>query len=123
MSPEAPQLVPRPSLQRLFLTGLLTLLPIWLTWVVVKFVFVLLSGISSPLVVPLSEQIAASFPHYLGWIKVEWMQDIIALAATLLVILSVGVLSRRVIGQRLLRWFGAVIKRLPLASIIYDSAK
>lgn len=123
MSPEAPQLVPRPSLQRLFLTGLLTLLPIWLTWVVVKFVFVLLSGISSPLVVPLSEQIAASFPHYLGWIKVEWMQGIIALAATLLVILSVGVLSRRVIGQRLLRWFGAVIKRIPLASIIYDSAK
>ena len=27
------------------------------------------------------------------------------------------------IGQRLLRWFGAVIKRIPLASIIYDSAK
>ncbi|MCS4234602.1 DUF502 domain-containing protein [Stenotrophomonas rhizophila] len=123
MSPEAPQLVPRPSLQRLFLTGLLTLLPIWLTWVVVKFVFVLLSGISSPVVVPLSEQIAASFPHYLGWIKVEWMQNLIGLAATLLVILSVGVLSRRVIGQRLLRWFGAVIKRIPLASIIYDSAK
>ena len=123
MPPEAPQLVPRPSLQRLFLTGLLTLLPIWLTWVVVKFVFVLLSGISSPVVVPLSEQIAASFPHYLGWVKVEWMQNLIGLAATLLVILSVGVLSRRVIGQRLLRWFGAVIKRIPLASIIYDSAK
>ncbi|WP_411851709.1 DUF502 domain-containing protein [Stenotrophomonas sp. LGBM10] len=123
MSPEAPQLVPRPSLQRLFLTGLLTLLPIWLTWVVVKFVFVLLSGISSPVVVPLSAQIAASFPHYLGWIKVEWMQNLIGLGATLLVILSVGVLSRRVIGQRLLRWFGAVIRRIPLASIIYDSAK
>ncbi len=123
MSPPAPQLVPRPSLQRLFLTGLLTLLPIWLTWVVVKFVFVLLSGISSPLVVPLSGQIAASFPHYLGCIKVEWMQNVIALVATLLVILSVGVLSRRVIGQRLLRWFGAVIKRIPLASTIYESAK
>jgi len=123
MSPQAPQLVPRPSLQRLFLTGLLTLLPIWLTWVVVKFVFVLLSGISSPVVVPLSEQIAASFPYYLGWVKVEWMQNLIGLAATLLVILSVGVLSRRVIGQRLLRWFGAVIKRIPLASTIYESAK
>ena len=123
MSTEAPHLVPRPSLQRLFLTGLLTLLPIWLTWVVIKFVFVLLSGISSPVVVPLSAQIAASFPHYLGWVKVEWMQNVIGLLATLLVILSVGVLSRRVIGQRLLRWFGAVIKRIPLASIIYESAK
>ena len=123
MSLEAPALVPRPSLQRLFLTGLLTLLPIWLTWVVVKFVFVLLSGISSPLIVPLSERIAAFFPDYLGWIKVEWMQDITALLATLLVILLVGILSRRVIGQQLLRWLGAVIRRIPLASIIYDSAK
>lgn len=123
MSPEAVSPAPRPSLQRLFLTGLLTLLPIWLTWVVVKFVFVLLSGISSPLVVPLSERIAASFPGYLGWVKAEWMQDIIALLATLLVILLVGILSRKVIGQQLLRWFGAVIRRIPLASIIYDSAK
>src|SRR3989339_995829 len=39
-------------LQRLFLTGLLTLLPLWLTWVVVKFVFGLLSDISRPLVEP-----------------------------------------------------------------------
>ena len=123
MSPEAVSPAPRPSLQRLFLTGLLTLLPIWLTWVVVKFVFVLLSGISSPLIVPLSERIAAFFPDYLGWIKVEWMQDITALLATLLVILLVGILSRRVIGQQLLRWLGAVIRRIPLASIIYDSAK
>ncbi|MDX3932492.1 MAG: DUF502 domain-containing protein [Stenotrophomonas sp.] len=123
MSLPAPTLTPRPSLQRLFLTGLLTLLPIWLTWVVVKFVFVLLSGISSPLVVAMSEPIATRFPHYLGWVHVEWIQNVVALLATLLVILAVGVLSRRVVGQRLLRWVGAVIKRIPLASIIYDSAK
>lgn len=123
MSLQAPTLTPRPSLQRLFLTGLLTLLPIWLTWVVVKFVFVLLSGISSPLVVLMSERIATWFPHYLGWVHAEWIQNVVALLATLLVILAVGVLSRRVVGQRLLRWVGAVIKRIPLASIIYDSAK
>src|SRR5687768_13161258 len=40
----------RPSFQKLFLTGLLTLLPIWLTWVVVKFVFVLLSDTSRPVI-------------------------------------------------------------------------
>jgi len=123
MSLDAPTLVPRPSLQRLFLTGLLTLLPIWLTWVVVKFVFVLLSGVSSPLVMPLSAQIATSFPDSLGWVRAEWIQNTIALLATLLVILAVGVLSRRVVGQRVLRWIGAVIQRIPLASVIYDSAK
>src|SRR5690606_34630760 len=45
--------------QRLFLSGLLTLLPIWLTWVVVKFVFVLLSDIRRPWVGPVSQRIAA----------------------------------------------------------------
>ncbi|MFT4198874.1 MAG: DUF502 domain-containing protein [Pseudoxanthomonas sp.] len=112
-----------PSLQRLFLTGLLTLLPIWLTWVVVKFVFVLLSGISSPLVVPLSERIAASFPGSLDWVKALWVQNTIALLATLVAILLVGYLSRKVIGQRLLRWFEALMRRIPLASVVYDSVR
>ncbi|KAF1687740.1 hypothetical protein B1992_03565 [Pseudoxanthomonas broegbernensis] len=122
MSPDAnaPQ---RASLQRLFLTGLLTLLPIWLTWVVVKFVFVLLSGISSPWVVPLSQRIADSFPGSLGWFNALGVQTTIAMLATLLVILGVGVLARRVIGQRLLGWFEALISRVPLANVIYTSAR
>ncbi len=121
MSPDAS--AHRPSVQKLFLTGLLTLLPIWLTWVVVKFVFVLLSGISSPWVVPLSERIAASFPGYLYWVKALWVQNTIAMIATLAAILLVGALSRRVVGQRLLRWFEKVIARIPLANIIYTSAR
>ncbi|WP_041764061.1 DUF502 domain-containing protein [Pseudoxanthomonas suwonensis] len=116
----APQ---RASLQRLFITGLLTLLPLWLTWVVVKFVFVLLSGISSPWVGPLSRRIAASFPAYLGWFQALWVQNTIAMLATLLVILGVGVLARRVVGQRLLRWFEALIARVPLANVIYTSSR
>ena len=97
--PHAPQ---RASLQGLFFTGLLTLLPIWLTWVVIKFVFVMLSSISAPWVVPLSENIADSFPDYMGWGKALWVQNTIAMAATVLVILGVGVLARRMVGQRLL---------------------
>ena len=113
----------RPSLQKLFLTGLLTLLPIWLTWVVVKFVFVLLSDISRPWVGPLSQQIAASFPQSLGWFNAQWVQATIALGATIVVILLVGLLAQRVIGQRLLGWFEKLIQRVPLASTIYGSAR
>ena len=111
------------SPQRLFLTGLLTLLPLWLTWVVVKFVFALLSGISSPWVIPLSIKIASFFPGQLGWVNALWVQNTIALLATVLVILGVGLLSSWMIGQRLLKWFEAGIRRVPLASNIYDSAR
>lgn len=113
----------KPSLQRLFLTGLLTLLPIWLTWVVVKFVFVLLSDTSRPLVQPLLGNLAAGFPHMLAWLVDPWVQTALGLLATLLVILLTGVMARRVIGQRLLGWFESLIKRIPFANTIYSSAR
>ena len=109
--------------QRLFLSGLLTLLPIWLTWVVVKFVFVLLSDISRPWVGPVSQRIAALAPDTLGWINAGSVQATIGMAATLVLILVVGWLARRVVGQRLLRWIEALVERIPLANMIYSSAR
>lgn len=113
----------RPSLQRLFLTGLLTLLPIWLTWVVVKFVFVMLSEISQPLITPTLENLAAMAPRSLSWLVEPWVRTVFALLATLAVILFSGVMARRVVGQRMLGWFEALIQRIPLASTIYGSAR
>ena len=110
-------------LQRLFLTGLLTLLPLWLTWVVVKFVFVLLSGISTPTIEPSLKSIAARNPQTFGWLVEPWVLGAIGLMATVATILLVGWLARRVIGQRLLRWFEALVSRIPLASTVYGSAR
>jgi uncharacterized membrane protein len=126
-APESPAAAPRPaapkpSLQKLFLTGLLTLLPIWLTWVVVKFVFVLLSDISAPLIGPVLQNLADSY-RQLGWLDEPWVRTVLALLATVAVILFSGMMARRVIGQRLLRWFEALIQRIPLASIVYSSAR
>lgn len=110
-------------LQRLFLTGLLTLLPIWLTWVVVKFVFGLLSDLSRPLVGPLLAQASAIDPRALAWLQQPWVQTALALLATIAVILLSGLMARRVLGQQLLRWFEALVARIPLASTIYGSAR
>ena len=54
------------KLQKYFLTGLLTLLPIWLVWIVFKFVFGLLSGISEPVIGLLTAEIAARDPLMFG---------------------------------------------------------
>jgi uncharacterized membrane protein len=110
-------------LQRLFLTGLLTLLPIWLTWVVLKFVFVMLSNLSRPWIDPLLHNIAATAPRSLGWLSQDWVLTAIALLATLLAILSFGWLARRVLGQRMLGWFESLINRIPLANTVYNSSR
>ena len=110
-------------LQGLFIAGLLTLLPIWLTWVVVKFVFVMLSNLSRPLIDPILQTLATTAPDALSWLAQSWVKTAIGLVATLGVILAAGWLTRRMLGQRLLRWFEALTKRVPLANTIYGSSR
>ena len=111
------------KLQKYFLTGLLTLLPIWLVWIVFKFVFGLLSGISTPVIGPITSSIAASDPAMFGWLADAWVQTAIALVATVLFIMLVGLLARRVVGQKILAWLELLIARIPLAKTIYGSAR
>ena len=111
------------KLQKYFLTGLLTLLPIWLVWIVFKFVFGMLSGLSAPIVAPIVASVAASDPAMFGWLADRWVQTAIALAATVLFIMLVGLMARRVVGQKLLAWLELLIARIPLAKTIYGSAR
>ena len=108
-------------LQRLFITGLLTLLPIWLTWVVVKFVFLMLSEISRPVIEPMLANLAAA--ANLPWLAQPWVHGALGVLATIGVILLSGFMARRVIGRRLLAWLESLIQRIPLASTIYGSAR
>jgi uncharacterized membrane protein len=111
------------KLQKYFLTGLLTLLPIWLVWIVFKFVFGLLSGLSTPIIGPVTSSIAASDPAMFGWLADAWVQTAIALAATVFFIMLVGLLARRVVGQKIIAWLELLIARIPLAKTIYGSAR
>lgn len=113
----------RPSLQRYFLSGVITLLPLWLTVIVFRFVFLVLSDISRPWITPLLARLANSFPLTLGWLGAPWVQTALALIATLGVIIAVGVMAHRVLGQRLLGWFESFVQRIPLANLIYGGVR
>ncbi|HEY2344361.1 MAG TPA: DUF502 domain-containing protein [Xanthomonadaceae bacterium] len=110
------------TLRTLFVSGLLTLLPLWLTWVVFKFVFGLLSDSSRPWIGPLLIDIAHRFPR-MHWLAETWALTAVGVVATVVLILAVGMLARRVAGQRLLAWFEAAIRRIPLAKTVYGSSR
>lgn len=110
-------------LQRYLFTGLLTLLPLWLTWVVYNFLLGLLSGVSAPLIGRMTGEIARRFPGAMSWMDQSWVQSLFALLATLLLIYLVGLLATRVLGQRILGAVEALIVRIPLAPTVYGGAK
>lgn len=110
-------------LQAYFLTGLLTLAPIWLVFIVFKFVFGLLSDISQPVIVPLTDHLAQAYPMMFAWLAQDWVKIAIGVAVTVAFILAIGFMTRRVIGQRLLIWIEALISKVPLANTVYGSAR
>ncbi len=98
------------------------MLPIWLTWVVVRFVFVTLSDISRPWVEPALAEIAAGNPA-MAWITSETARGFLALIGTIAVILLVGAFAGRMVGQRILLAFDRFIQRVPLANSVYSGAR
>ena len=109
--------------KRYLITGLLTFVPLWLTWVVFKFIFTFLSHVGGPVVVGLFTGLSAVFPGAAAWLSQEWFQSIIAFIGTVLAFYLVGFATDRVFGQRLLTSFEELIGRIPLVQTIYGGSK
>lgn len=113
----------RLRLKRYLITGLLTVIPLWVTWVVFKFVLSLLAGIGAPLVTTL----LGSFSQHSSKAEAALNSDVVlfvlALLLTLVVLYVIGWLANRVIGQRLIHGFDALLARIPLVQTIYGGTK
>ena len=100
------------SLRRYFATGLLVLVPLGITLWVLKHSGVL-DGYQ-PVAAPRGA-IQSQFPF-----NVPWLGGVVL---TLLVVLTVGVLTANFIGARLLAWWEALLRRIPVVNSIYSSVK
>ncbi|MGH8041153.1 MAG: DUF502 domain-containing protein [Rudaea sp.] len=110
-------------IQRYLITGLLTFVPLWLTWLVFKFIFTFLSHVGAPVVAALFGGLSEAFPGAGAWLSQEWFQSIIAFIATVIAFYLVGFATSRVFGQRLLDAFENLIGRIPLVHTIYGGTK
>jgi uncharacterized membrane protein len=97
-------------LKKTFFTGLVILVPLGITFWVLRLVVTTLD--QTLLLLPLSVRTQAPF-------NVPGMGAILTLA----IILLVGVLGRNFIGRRLFIWWEALLGRIPVVSAIYSSVK
>jgi uncharacterized membrane protein len=105
----------KPSLQRFLrnklISGLFFLVPVWVTYVVVKAAFNAMASVLQPLVV------------LLPWELPNWVTVVISILAFLILVLVVGIVAGRVVGQRLLGYGESLILRIPVIKTIYSAAK
>ncbi len=115
--------MPPLRIKRYLITGLLTFIPLWVTWLVFKFVLGMLAGIGAPLVDALISALSLVAPRAAETLNTQWLTFIIALLITLGALYLLGFIANRVIGQRFINGFDALLARIPLVQTIYGGTK
>jgi uncharacterized membrane protein len=105
------------SLQSNILAGVLTVGPLLVTYLVFRFLLNMLAEAGLPLV-RLLEPFLPSL-----WITAPWMQPVLAVLLTLILLYVAGRLTSFVIGRQAFSLFEAVLERLPFVAKVYTSVR
>lgn len=107
---------------RYLILGLLTVAPLWVTWLVFEFVFTQLSAIGGPWVALLTDALATRFPG-IDTLRAPGFQAAIAVVLTLVVLIAIGWLAGNIIGQRIIHQLERLVLNVPLVAAIYGGTK
>ena len=104
-------------LKKSFISGLLVILPVWLTVFIILFVFKWISSLSMPILAPFLK----IFTSDSQW--VEWLAKIASFCLTLVIIFFIGFFTNIWFGKKMYNFFENFFIKLPLVGSIYSSLK
>ena len=110
-------------IRRYLVSGLVTVIPLLVTWVVFEFVFRQLTKFGMPSVRILSRSLKDYTPALSRLLLHPWFQNMLAALIVLLALYVLGWTVNRVVGKRIINFFESVFHRLPVVSGIYTSVK
>lgn len=105
------------GLQGSILAGIITICPLFVTYLIFRFLLGALAEAGLPVV----KLFAAFFPE--NWLNQPWLQSVLAVLLTLVVLCVVGRITSLVIGQQAFSLFEALLERLPVVAKIYSSVR
>jgi uncharacterized membrane protein len=105
------------SLQRNILAGIITVGPLFVTWLIFSFVLGSLAKAGLPMV----QLLEAVFPE--DWLARPVMQSVVAVVLTLVVLYVLGRVTSLVIGRQAFGLFESLLERLPFVAKVYSSVR
>jgi uncharacterized membrane protein len=108
---------PLRSLQRYILAGIITIGPLFVTYLIFSFLLGALAKAGMPAV----QFFTTIFPQ--NWLSQPWMQSLLAIVLTLVMLYVVGRVTSLVIGRQAFNLFEAILERLPVVAKIYTSVR
>lgn len=109
--------------RRYLLTGFLSIIPLWITWLVLAFLFKTLSGIGEPIVKWVSSLFQARYPQLEKFLNNPIFIGVIECLVVVIFIYGVGVFTTIVIGKRIFNFFENLLERVPVVKHIYGAVR
>ncbi len=109
----------RKNIRRKLVAGLLVVFPIFITFIVIKFLFSLIGGILSPVVTKVFIFFGSSPKSTID----EFVVTSVAFVLTFLALYFIGVIATNFFGKLILGFFEAILHKTPIIKNIYTSSK
>lgn len=105
------------SLQRNILAGIVTIAPLFVTYLIFSFLLGILAKAGRPII----WLMGALFPETA--VNRPWVEFILAILLTLIVLYFVGRVTSEVVGRKALELFESALERLPLVAKVYGAVR
>ncbi len=112
-----------PGRTRIFLTGLLTVIPLGVTVFVLVYLVKLLSAIGKYPTLRLKEFVGSYTDLDAKFLSSPWFIDSISVLLVLILIYFLGIMTNNFLGRRIIQLFEAILARIPLVKTIYGAVK
>lgn len=112
-----------PHLFRYLLIGFFTVAPLWVTWLVFKFLFGLLASTGEPFLKALAHALRPLSGTLAGWLLDSGVQAGLAALFTLMLLYATGVLASFVVGKKLIGIAEALLTRVPGVQTVYRATQ
>lgn len=113
----------RRPVPRYFLAGVFVLIPVWITCLVVAFVFRLLSAAGEPAAKWVAGILGERFPTLDAILTNGVFQATLSFLLAIVLIYLLGLFTSLVVGRRLVSFFESLLGRVPLVRSVYGSVK
>jgi uncharacterized membrane protein len=105
------------GVQRNILAGIITIGPLFVTYLIFSFLLETLAKAGLPMV----HLFAAIFP--MDWSGDPWLESVLAILLTLVVLYVVGRVTSLVVGKQAFSLFESLLERLPFVAKVYTSVR
>ncbi len=121
--PQKPKRTFSAHIQRNLFVGVLTLIPIAVTWFVINILLGLMSQLGTPFVRITVGLIDPYVPSAIGWLENPTFQSAVAIFSVIFTIYLIGWAATLVVGARIIRAFERFMERIPFVQTIYGATR